>query len=312
MTELTEKLFESHEIRKTKKQKADFRAFVTAEAERRGFSAVTEKGSLGVQNVVIGDPAKAKVVYTAHYDTCARLPFPNFITPKNIAVYILYQILLTVVMLVIPIAVAVLVKLGLDALGIDEAISFEIISRLPLPVLFIEMLLMMFGPANKHTANDNTSGVALVLDVMASLPEEEKGSAAFILFDHEELGLLGSSAYFAKHKAEMKDKLVVNFDCVSDGKNILLVIRRQAEKYRSALEASFASEGDYTCELASKGVIYPSDQASFPAGVGVAALNKTKSGMLYMNKIHTSKDIVFDEDNIEFLKNCALKLISEL
>jgi hypothetical protein len=47
-----------------------------------------EKASFGGRNIVIGNPDTAKVLYTAHYDTCARLPFPNFITPKNIFIYL--------------------------------------------------------------------------------------------------------------------------------------------------------------------------------------------------------------------------------
>ena len=47
---------------------------------------------------------------------------------------------------------------------------------------------------------------------------------------------------------------------------------------------------------------------SFPCGVGVSALNKTEKGLLYMNKIHTAKDIVYDEKNIEFFKARSLKL----
>jgi hypothetical protein len=60
--------------------------------------------------------------------------------------------------------------------------------------------------------------------------------------------------------------------------------------------------------VASKWVIYPSDQRNFDLGVGVSALNKTKHGLLYMNKIHTKRDTVYDEENIEFLKNGAIEL----
>ena len=41
---------------------------------------------------VLGDPETAKVVFSAHYDTCARLPFPNFIAPKNLLVTLGYTL----------------------------------------------------------------------------------------------------------------------------------------------------------------------------------------------------------------------------
>ena len=66
---------------------------------RYGYDFKVEKGAFGARNIVIGDPEAAKVLYTAHYDTCARMPFPNFITPKCLPIYLLYQILLTVVLL---------------------------------------------------------------------------------------------------------------------------------------------------------------------------------------------------------------------
>ena len=47
--------------------------------------------------------------------------------------------------------------------------------------------------------------------------------------------------------------------------------------------------------MASKGAIYPSDQAKFVRGMGVAALKKTKSGLLYMDRIHTGRETVYME-----------------
>ena len=94
MTETTCEIFEKYQIRKSKKQKRAFAAYLKDIATDRGYSFKSEKGALGAQNLVVGDPSRAKVVYTAHYDTCAALPFPNFITPKNIWIYILYNLAL--------------------------------------------------------------------------------------------------------------------------------------------------------------------------------------------------------------------------
>ena len=91
MTETTKTIFEKYQIRKTKKQKTEFISFVKGKAESLGYTCEIENGSFGARNIVVGDPKKAKVVYTAHYDTCPRLPFPNFITPKNFLIYLLYQ-----------------------------------------------------------------------------------------------------------------------------------------------------------------------------------------------------------------------------
>ena len=50
----------------------------------------------------------------------------------------------------------------------------------------------------------------------------------------------------------------------------------------------------------SKGTHYPSDQKNFKNSIGVAAFRKSKFG-LYLDKIHTPKDTVFDERNIGVL-----------
>jgi len=170
------------------------------------------------------------------------------------------------------------------------------------------LFLLLAGPANKHTANDNTSGVTLLIDIMRELPAERRGEVAFIFFDLEEMGLFGSASFAKKHKAEMKDKLLLNFDCVSDGEHILFALRKGAKEYCPTIKAAFPEKYGFKVEAADRGIFYPSDQVQFPCGVGVAALRSTQKGLLYMNRIHTKRDTVYCEENIEFLKDGALKL----
>jgi Zn-dependent M28 family amino/carboxypeptidase len=180
-------------------------------------------------------------------------------------------------------------------------------------VYFSGLILMLFGPANEHTANDNTSGVITLVEIMSALPEEEKDSFAFVFFDLEETGLIGSSAFAKKHKVSMKNKLLLNFDCVSDGNNILLALKKGAKGYAPLLEKCFAPNESFKIDVRSKNVFYPSDQAKFNCGVGITALKYSKLLRTeYMDRIHTLKDTVFEEENIEFLKNCTLCLADEL
>ena len=74
MTYTTKELLDKHQVRKNKKQKSEFLKLVKKHAEKHGYICSTEKGSFGAKNIVVGDPTKAKAVFTAHYDTCARLP----------------------------------------------------------------------------------------------------------------------------------------------------------------------------------------------------------------------------------------------
>ena len=313
MTNEIKELFEKHEVRKTRKQKGAFIEHILGYAEKHGYKAHVEGGSLRSRNIVIGDPESAKVTYTAHYDTCPRLPFPNFITPKNIGIYLLYQLVLTVVLVAIPMLIGGFAGYLFGLTALDELVVGELTFLVSYIILIGELALIMVGPANKHTANDNTSGVATLIEIMKELPEEQRSEVAFIFFDLEEVGLVGSSSYYAKHKTKLANKLIVNFDCVSDGKNILFVMKKGVFPFENALKKAYSPEGEYAPEFLSRGVFYPSDQAKFPCGVGACALKKSKRfGILYMNRIHTKRDTEFDEENIAFFKQGSIRLASEL
>ena len=299
MTETTKTIFGKYEVRKTKKQKTDFINWVKSLAGKTGYDINIEKGLFGARNIIIGDPEKAKVIYTAHYDTCAKSPFPNLITPKNIYLYAFGQIIFT--------AIAILI------LSVFTLILYSL--KVPFAIQITEILLcaliisMMFGPANKHTANDNTSGVTTIIDTINAMPKDLKTNAAFILFDLEEAGLWGSISYRLKHNKSMKEKLLINFDCVSDGNNILIVVKKGAKQYIQKIKNAFKQTANYKVEVLTKKVFYPSDQMLFPTGVGVAALKCTKRfNILYMNRIHTKKDTAYQERNIHYLVKSAISL----
>ncbi len=315
MTETTKEIFEKYEVRKTKKQKGEFIEYIKGFAEKNGYSCRVEasRSGLKARNIVIGDPDSAKVVYTAHYDTCPRLPFPNFITPKNIFIYILYQVIISAVLIGIPCIFGIIIGTSLSLARVDEQIASSASAFLAYVCLLALLYLMMMGPANPHTANDNTSGVTVLTDTMQALPEELRNKVAFIFFDLEEVGLVGSSSFYAAHKEAMKGKLIVNFDCVSDGEHILFVLKKKSKCYEDSLRSAFPGNDKYTTEFASKGVFYPSDQAKFPIGVGVAALKRShRFGILYMNKIHTKNDTVYNEENISYLVSGAVSFAKQL
>ena len=303
MTDSTKIIFANHEIRKSRQQKTYFIDWVSEYVKAKGYDVKIEKGSFRSRNIVIGDPDKAKVIFTAHYDTCAAMPLPNFITPRSFICYLLYQLVLTLVIIAVPVAVAALVGL------INEAL----VSLTAILGIYLVLFLLMFGPANKHSANDNTSGVTAVLDLLSVLPEEKRTNVAFVLFDLEEAGLIGSSSFAKKHRKNIRNTLLINFDCVSDGENILFALNRKAKVYKEKIEEAYVSDGKYSVDVACKGVFYPSDQMNVPMGVGVAALKKSKKlGVLYMDRIHTKKDTVYNEENIAFLVRGSLKLIDRI
>ncbi len=301
MTELSRDILRDWQVRKTKAQKLRFIEFLQS---RLPGLTVEEGGWPRCRNLVLGDPEKAEVIFTAHYDTCARLPFPNFVTPKNLLIYLLYQLLILVPFF----AAAGLLAWGLIKLGVYAPLSVMIGWFAAFALI---LYVFLFGPPNPHTVNDNTSGVVTLCELIAALDEEDRARCAFVFFDHEETGLFGSGTFRSQHKKSLKDRLVVNFDCVSDGDHILIVQSGRAKKRAGkALAEAFSSAGDKQAYLEGPlGAFYPSDQMNFPCGVGVAAMNRAPLLGLYMSRIHTARDTVCDEGNFSFLVEGARRFL---
>lgn len=305
MTPLSEKILADWQVRKTKKQKTAFIGFLKSQIPE----LKVEQGGFGNnRNLVIGDVKSADVILGAHYDTCARLPFPNFLPPKNILLYIGYSLLIC-----IPFGIVAGVVNGLLHLVTDNFLILYWATFLTMMGLMF--FTMMGGPANPNTANDNTSGVITLCEIWAALPEEQKAKTAFVFFDNEENGLLGSAFFRKLHKKDgLKAKLMINFDCVSDGEHMLFVLNKPALKaYGDDFAAAFPTTADMTAYIESaSNTMYPSDQAGFPVAVGVAAMKKKRFVGLYMDRIHTVRDTVFRKENIAYLTKGTLNLLEKI
>lgn len=303
MTPLSQTILEHYQVRKTKKQKS---AFISLIQQHFPQLQIQEGGFPRCRNIIIGDIENAKVVLTAHYDTCAQLPFPNFITPRNPLLSILYSVLL-----VVPVFIAVfLLNQLLNLVSADHWVHYWV----SLGAYFGFLLLLIAGPANRHTVNDNTSGVVTLCELMTVLTEAERNHVAFVFFDHEETGLIGSAYFRSRYKKEMRHKLLINLDCVGDGDHLLVCANKGARAdHADLLKASFLPTGV-------KGILftkaektyYPSDQIGFKKAVAVAALKHNRFWGYYMDRIHTAKDTVMDKENIKLLCDSIHRLLKKL
>ena len=295
----------NYPVRKSKKQKQAFRADVTQWLQNLGYPVCEEEGSFHSRNLVIGDPQRARYLVTAHYDTCARLPFPNLITPCNFWTFLLYQIFICLMLMLPALAVGGLVGYLLH--------SFDIGYFLFVVLLWAAIVLMLIGPANSSNVNDNTSGVVTLLEIARSIPELHRRNVCFVLFDLEEAGLIGSASYKKKHKKEIPNQLVLNLDCVGEGDDIYFFPTAKLKKSKERLAPLQKLAGGYgkkSIAVRTKGFsIYPSDQSNFPYGVGICALKRGWAG-LYLSRIHTPRDTVLDETNVNILRAALTTLIS--
>ena len=306
---LKEELLSRYQVRKTYKQKTAFIEWISQYARENEIPLTVEKSGKRIRsrNIILGDVDKARTIITAHYDTCARMLLPNFSTPGCMPLFVLEQVLLTMM----------IVLGGWLAGKAARALLFAGMPA-PLPALLsllvgfagaaLVLLLMLAGPANPHTANDNTSGVLLVLFATQRL--KNKPGVAYVLFDNEEKGLFGSQAFIKAHPQAAR-RFILNFDCVGDGDTLLYTGMKagmrmpQAKRLLRAMEEIAPEYGMKTVSGDFPKWIYPSDQMLFPRGTAVAALKGKR--VLYMDRIHTAKDTVLEEKNVE----CLLQVIEE-
>ena len=304
MTELSNRILADYQVRKTKAQK---QAFIDLMKEHYPELQIEESGLIRSRNIIIGNVDEARVVLGAHYDTCARLPFPNMIAPRNFLFSVGYSLLVSVPFILLMMFCLAFLNSRNDNFLLNYWISFAV-------MMAVMLYMMMLGKPNEHTANDNTSGVITLLELLAGLTEEERKKICVVLFDNEENGLLGSSQFHKKHKNAMKEKLLINLDCVSDGDHMLLLRNKPAmEQWDELVYRCFTDTEKMTVHIVKASTThYPSDQKNFPVHMALSSMKKHKLIGLYMDRIHTKRDVIFEEKNIFYLRDSLTALIRQL
>lgn len=309
-------ILQRYEIRKSNKEKTDFIEYIKERLSESGYDKDKDitietkgKGLLKSRNIVVGNPKGAEVVVTAHYDTCAIFPFPNIMAPTNPILFVVIQIIVAIVLFVLAGVITLIFALLTN--------NYFNAGSVYLVVLLLMMYHMMFGYRNAHTANDNTSGVIAVTQLLEGLAPEHRNKVCVVYFDNEEKGLFGSSFFAKKYKNAMKNKMLINLDCVGDGKNIVLMAKRKARKdakYPILQEAMNHYAENYDGSYLAKKMqpmMFPSDQVHFENAIGVCALHKSVFGM-YCARIHTPFDTVCKEENINFLTSALIAFVEKI
>ena len=307
----------NYEIRKSNKEKTTFISYLMERLKKAGYIPETDirveekgHGLFKSRNIIVGNPEEATVLFGGHYDTCAWIPFPNLMAPTNPIIFWGYQIVLTLMIFISAALVGFVAGVLSDNNGVVAYYTF-------LFSLIALVIQLMFGYRNKHTANDNTSGIITLTHILENLPEEHRKKVCVIYFDNEEKGLLGSSFFYQKHKKEVKDKMLINFDCVGDGDNIVTMADsrcRKDELYPLFVDALKTKETDadvnYLCRKM-KFMMFPSDQANFQKGIGVCSLRKSPIGY-YVARIHTYFDTICRKENIDYLTKSMIEFVTKL
>ena len=238
----------------------------------------------------------------------ARSIFTNLMIPRCLPLFWAYPLLPVVLLLAVSLGGGFLFSILTNTGERGYMAGFL--------VLYYALFFLLFrGFSNPHNQNDNTSGVAAVMELMQRIPAEQRAKTAFILFDNEEKGMLGSSAYASSHKAVKREKLIINMDCVGDGEHVLFFANKKTRSLESfpKLEAAMQSaQGRNFMMNKMEKCVYPSDQSQFKHGIAVCASNKMPVIGYYCDKIHTKKDTVCEQVNLDFLAQGLSDFVSQL
>ena len=286
-----------HPVRKSGHQKEEFRKWLSGELRRSGWRSHEERYGKynGSVNVIAGDPDKATVLLCAHYDTASRMLVPNFVSPTNAAAHVAYHFAAAFLMVVLALLVAFAVSFPLNQPHL----------MLPLFVILAVGLLWVsvYGPANQQNANGNTSGVLALLAIAKAMPHNKRVCLLFL--DNNERNLLGAGAFRKKHPNAAASALFVNFDCVGDGENLLLMpskYSRWDEELLSALEEAFPEGETVHPKVLTQGLIYyPSDHKKFKFHVAVCACRHLAGLGYYIPRLRTKRDTRLSLENISCL-----------
>ena len=308
MTDYLNLIDENFPIRNSDAQKEAFRAWALKEAEKNGIAKAAAEKIDGHAQIVFGDPEKAKVIFTAHYDTPRRSLMPNLMLVSNPVLYWAYNFGIALIILAAAVGATFGAK---ELLGFDWHVMTHrlILLGVYMAVYFGLFLLILRGPANKRNRNDNTSGTAAVMELTRRL--SDSGDAALILFDDEEKGKKGSKAFAKEHPSVRKNTLVVNLDCVGNGDTFVFCPTRGAQDHPMwpALQAAAEKAGLSARSFPAGRAQMNSDQKSFARGVGVCACMHRPVIGYYADRIHTSRDTVADPDNIDRLADALAAFV---
>ncbi len=282
-------------VRNSAEEKETFRKWALAEATG-SLRAVREEND-GHVNLIFGDPAAARVIFTAHYDTPRRGLVPNLMLVTNPVLSFGYKLGIPLVMLGIAVGAAFGAKalLGLDFELIKDRI---LMLAVYMAVYFGLFYLLLRGPANPHNRNDNTSGTAAVMEILRR--QKEGSRIACILFDDEEKGKKGSKAYAAAHPDIKESTLIVNLDCVGNGDCAVFSVSDGAESSPlcEKLREAVSRKGLKAEFFSSRRARMNSDHKSFSRSIGVCVCSRSRLAGYYTGRIHTARDTVAEPETV--------------
>lgn len=306
MSTYAETILREYGVRRSPKEKERFRLYLMGTLRAMGYDPALQTRETPLQtggsvtNVVAGDPETAKLIFAAHYDTGLKTLLPPLIMPTRPLTALLYLALTPVLVIAGCLVASFALTFALNAPH----------ATLPLFLILLVAALfyLRFGPSETQNADDNTSGVAALLETAAALTPRYRGEAAFVFLDGGFGGLGGAKAFRARYPSA-KEKLVINVNCVAAGDELLLLPSRGARWNGEALDAlleGFDVGAEKPVFLKTDGLTYyPSDNRAFRNSVAVCGCKMLRG---FGRIIVPLKNKSIDSKNLDIIKKSLCKL----
>ena len=310
MEKIKKVIFDKYLIRKSYKQKQKFSNYIEDHLKAIGYTVKKDNYRKNANNIIVGDVKNADVILTAHYDTPANALIPITTGFSNWFIFILSQLFIFFVFIALTSVIVAILSFFIKNRLLTILISYLIVIAYTLQI--------QWGFANKNNYNDNTSGVITLLSIMHNLNQEEREKVCFVFFDEEELGLVGSKHFKDKYNHLIKDKPLINFDCVANGSHLNFIYKKAFKNSPNfeLLNTSAKKVIEKSRKKFRKGRalhnIYMSDQLHFKNSVGVVSSVRLPLFGHFITRIHSHFDTKFDDENIDLLTDTMLKYINQL
>ena len=294
-------LRERFSVRRRAEEKEAFLNFVKEEMEAKGYRAALEEDRLGGKTLVFGDPERAALLLCAHYDTPSRKLLPDLRFPGNPMLQLLSELPM-LLLLLIP--AFLLYFIAWTVIG-PRATWVFLLAYVGL------LFLQVFGPANPRNYNQS-SGLAALLTVMASVPEAYRSRVAFVLFDQGEKSYMGARQYGKAHLQTQYTRLMVELGPVGEGDVLFFLPKRMARKtssFHGLLEHLKRTEGMTLREGRPEMQMLRSDFSAFQCGCLLMSAKHVR-GLGYMvGHLHTPGDTHAEAGQVERIAASLVRAI---
>ena len=173
------------------------------------------------------------------------------------------------------------------------------------------VLAAYYNTCPLHSVSANHSGIVILCELLCTLTGAQRAKAAFVFIDRKGAGL---SYFRSQYKEQLADKLLVSFDCVSNGDTILIAATKQARAAMGdVIKCSFPQAESKAVLLAkAEKFNHIVSQTGFQKAITVVALRPRRYIGYYVDRFRTNTDTEFDKENIKLICDGILNLLKSL